>query len=656
MSMSIDWNNIKLLPEGITESFEKFCFHVACHKFAAYGNVSYFYQTPGSEFYIKLNKPVSYAGLQLAEGDVIGWQAKYWFGKTATPNSPLGVEHRAKLIENFRTTLDYEPTIKLWIICTPYGVKQSQWNTLIRELSILKSDCVFESWHKDIFEAEYYSNPHQYNSIFQFFFGDKYLDKEKLDCISKDTLSILTNKFDVDLHSPTNVEKLLLSIVDKESASKILREKIQKIYERYKKQIKHPVQQMFYWDEDDLPSSFKSAYIEDCKCRYDLINKLYTYIDVEKPLINYALELKNIIIDYNAVRQPRIDLLKREIEQIAKNHILDNHAISSLIGYVDNLESLLTKQNDKRDLCLCDYLCLFTGKDFSIFAEAGYGKTHFACSVVQKMLDKSCPVLFFMGSHFQNCNSSESLIQEKLSLQHMSFEDILDALDFLGEIYDCKVLIVIDGLNETAPRDDRWKIELPPLRRKIRERNNLVLITTCREKDDYIRVIYDCESFKDVDNPYLLPGIEHRNIKLTTARYFKKYDIQPTNKIVYKHFTNPLLLKIFCQVNEGRHDIEINDYSLTSCLKKYSDDIIRKISSDVTGRFDRVKEYKLKQGLNQVAQYLWENNARSIHYFKNFCSYMDGMHDDFIAEGLFILDKENNPKIRKQSQWQSQLQ
>ena len=67
---------------------------------------------------------------------------------------------------------------------------QKQWDTLIEKLQVIKNDCLFESWHKDIFEHFYIDNPVRYNGIFQYYFGVKFIGKELFDRISKDTLSL----------------------------------------------------------------------------------------------------------------------------------------------------------------------------------------------------------------------------------------------------------------------------------------------------------------------------------------------------------------------------------------------------------------------------------------------------------------------------------
>ena len=79
MSEIINWTLLKNHGDERLE-FEHFCFHVASCMFEDYGKMEYFYNTPGSEFYIELKKPLTFGGKTYNQGDVLGWQAKYWRG------------------------------------------------------------------------------------------------------------------------------------------------------------------------------------------------------------------------------------------------------------------------------------------------------------------------------------------------------------------------------------------------------------------------------------------------------------------------------------------------------------------------------------------------------------------------------------------------
>lgn len=644
MTVRIDWNKLASFPGDEKESFEKFCFHIAFHKFGEYGTVSYFYDTPGSEFYIELNKPLEYAGKQYSKGDVIGWQAKYWKGAKDDKNSSLDAGHIKELIKDFGLTIKYRSNTKLWIVCSPGYFVQKQWDKLVQELQSKKEDCQFESWHKDMFEQYYLEDVARYNGVFQFYFGASYLGKEKLDSISKDALSTLNQKFDTDLHIPSEFEQSLLSIVDDSIASKKLEETIQSLYNHSIDDQKKPIFEESGWGYKLLPLSFIKNYTEDCKSRYKLINKLFGYISKETSLLQYVDGLYLHVSEYMNQRRPRIDAMNKDLHELYQTQKDEygsiGYYLSELAERIHRLEDGITGGKERKQDCLWDILCWLNKKDFSVFAEAGFGKTHFACSIAENMLNRNLPVLFMMGSQFRKCNSCDSKLIEALGLpSNTTIDDVLDALSFVGEVYGCKLPIVIDGLNESAPNEDRWKNELPPLRRRIRERQHLLLITTCREKEEYIDAIYGHKHFKEIENYIHLIGIAEEDLDNATERYFKKYDIQPTNIIDNSIFHNPLLLKIFCVTNQGRHGFELNKYSLASCMKDYSEQLLDAISTD-NGKKNRIKRHEIECNLNKIAQLIWERNDRQLNYYSDFAPLFGEDTEKFLDEGMcFLLER-----------------
>ena len=129
MSEIINWAFLKKHGDERLE-FEHFCFHVASCMFEDYGKIEYFYNTPGSEFYIELKKPLTFGGKTYNQGDVLGWQAKYWRGAKDDSNSPLDADHKKELRKGFEVSMSYRPNLKLWIVCTPVLSKKSGINWL----------------------------------------------------------------------------------------------------------------------------------------------------------------------------------------------------------------------------------------------------------------------------------------------------------------------------------------------------------------------------------------------------------------------------------------------------------------------------------------------------------------------------------------------
>lgn len=229
----------------------------------------------------------------------------------------------------------------------------------------------------------------------------------------------------------------------------------------------------------------------------------------------------------------------------------------------------------------------------------------------------------------------------------MPFDDVLDSLDFLAERCCCRLPIIIDGLNETAPNESRWLEELPPLCRKIEKRSNLILITTCRDKSDYIQVIYGKDKFQEVDNCILLDGIKKENLYITVKKYFSKYNIGSLKLQNISVFENPLLLKIFSITNQGKENLIVNEYSLASCIEAYSEQLVNNISQK-DGYTNKFLKHKLEQQLNTVAFKIWNKKDRILSFFDEFAPAFDkdDIINNIIDEGLcFTMDKNGSEDL-----------
>lgn len=640
MNVSIDWNKLERLPGNKEKCFEEFCHHIARHLFGNYGPIDYFYNTPGSEFYVQLNKTAEHSGVEYGVGDVIGWQCKFWRGSHDDDNSPLGKEHIEELVLGFKTSLKRKPNIKLWIVCTPGAFVEDQWDKLVGLLSSEKTDCKFESWHKATFHSMYLGDIKAYNGAFQYYFGE-HIGIQQLYEIVKDTLEVLKKKFDLELHTPTTFEESLLSIVDNGKARKLLLDRIDSLVSRVDKDKRDPIFVEDGWLYPKLTEIYKRTYTEDINARYELSEQLMAYQN-DASILGKVEEIKKLINDYRKKRHDRVNILNKELRALLKNESEYGslrYAVSEMVERISDLEEIITSGRDKENISILDILNRLTIKDFSIFAEAGHGKTHFACSVASYMMKRELPAILLTGAKFRNCNGCESKLTELLEMPAgSSIGDALDVLNYLGELYECRLPIIIDGLNETAPNEKRWQEELPPLRRKIRERNNLVLITTCREKEEYINAIYGRKHYDEIDNPILLPGIEKKNLLQAVTKYFTKYKIQPNTLAAHHLFTNPLLLKVFCETNNGRGSFEVNDHTLATCMKDYSEQLVTSIATEV-GKHDRFKHYQTEQGLNKIALMIWERNDRSLDYFEDFAKVFDNQAEAFLNEGMcFMID------------------
>lgn len=645
MSEIINWAFLKKHGDERLE-FEHFCFHVASCMFEDYGKIEYFYNTPGSEFYIELKNSLTFGGKTYNQGDVLGWQAKYWRGAKDDSNSPLDADHKKELRKGFEVSMSYRPNLKLWIVCTPGSFVQKEWDKLVVDLRTINSSCDFASWHREIFEDFYLKDSSQFNGIFKYYFGEKFIGLNKLFEISCTTLEVLKRKYDVELHTASDFESSLLSVVDENVASQKINGFISRLKKHADNDRKMPILNTYDWRYSKLSNRFINYYQEDFELRYQLIDKIYSLYYNRDNIVSKAEELLSLIDDYCNNRQIRVQIVNEEFQQIY-SHERDeygglNDYLTELARRARALESVLTKDDKFSKENLSSFLLLLSRKYFQVFAKPGYGKTHLACSLTDNMLKRNKPVLFFMGSSFRNCYSFQSLVLERLGLNgSMSFSDMLDCLDFLARVHHCKLPIIIDGLNETAPNEERWKEELPALKVLLDKHSHLLLVTTCRDKTDYLQAIYGVDNYTEVENHILLNGLVKEDLEVTVDKYFSKYEIRNATVEDFGAFENPLLLKIFCITNKNKSNIVVNNYSLVSCMDDYSNQLLSNISMH-KGKIDKLAKHKLEKNLHRASYILFENDTRYLDFYNQFAKIFDDKVYDLINEGLCFTFEKNN--------------
>lgn len=409
---------------------------------------------------------------------------------------------------------------------------------------------------------------------------------------------------------------------------------------------KKPIFNTEGWGYSKLSDRFINYYQEDFKLRYQLIDKIYSLYNNRDNIVSKSGELLSLIDEYRNNRQSRVQIINEEFQKIYSNEHdeyggLDNYLIE-LAGRARTLESFLTKDEDFSKENLSSFLLLLTRKYFSVFAKPGYGKTHLACSLADNILKRNKPVLFLTGSSFRNCHSFQSLVLEKLDLNgSMSFSDVFDCLDFLAKVHHCKLPIIIDGLNETAPNEERWKEELPALKVLLNKHSHLLLVTTCRDKTDYLQAIYGVDNYTEVDNHILLNGLVKEDLEVTVDKYFSKYEIRNATVEDFGAFENPLLLKIFCVTNKNRSNIVVNNYSLVSCMDDYSNQLLSNIAMH-KGKVDKLAKHNLEENLYRASYILFENDTRYFDFYNQFAQIFEDKVYDLINEGLCFTFEKNN--------------
>lgn len=643
MAVEIDWQKLKKAEDGSRLVFEHFCCQLFLRCFQEYGIPEAHYNMAGSEAYITLQKSLEYNGISFNIGDVIGIQAKFWVGERDEEHSPINIP---VLEDGFDQTISHKQNIKLWIISTPGKFSEGKWDELVGKLTLKKSDCHFAHWHKETYQSFYLDRSKKYNGIFLYYFDGLFIDDHILESTTRNTLTALEEKYDVDLHTPSRLEKVLLSIIDRDNANVQLHGKVKSVVEAVREDAKRDnckIRERLIAAK--LPESFIDLCEQEIAHRCAFAETLAKYID-EETIVDKAEEIESLVKGYREGRKAIVEKLNQNIQHIQEDastrndlRIIDWH-LREIVERVNQLEELISAPTPN-GYNLVQILHLITQRVHSIFAEPGMGKTHFACSIANSLLRRKTPrpVLLLQGTRFKE-GEIEDVFGKVLKMTHYTtLDDIMDVLDFIGESNNCQFPIIIDGLNETQSGESRWLTDLPVLQRHVQVRDHMMLITTCRSQKDYLQTIYGKDSVSGIKNSYELSGIEPYQVEETAKKYFKKYQIVPNPNPDLTEFTNPLLLKIFCKVNQGKRGITIHKASLTDCMQKYAEQLIEEVALP-KGAGHAGRKIKVENELRKLAEILWEKNVRQLPYSPDYIQIFNDcvVADKLIDEGCCMIE------------------
>ena len=660
MTTSINWSNFKNNIQSQELSFESFVNQIIRNKYSSFGFIEDYYNTPGSEIYLTLNKDCE--ELNLKKGDIVGWQVKFWLNHNDDNNSKLDSKNRNELIDNFKTTLKYKNNIKKWIVCTPGKFSNTKnkagkpFDILVAELLKIKKDVMIEHWHKELYEKFYHDNLYKLGPIMSHYFGLRFIGKEVINNYTKNKIDYLQKKFDSDLYVPNEADEKIFSLIKYNTNLDLIRRKTKNLKNEIKK-----IKKSEFYNFDNF-KKYKLVYIQKAKelldrriltveyviktiegfdyLNFDISNKIFSRIGNDENDNSKTINALNTLVKN-----------KKHVNE-TKNTDYNINEENAHDFYIKNINfigaELFGKKDDNHntfDVKVIDLIEQLTFGFIPVFGDAGDGKTNLACSVCKNLVDEGLPALLILASEL---SSSRDIKEQLLSLldipKDFTFRDFLGSLNNLGFANKIKIPIIIDGLNETCPTAHVWKAQIIDLMGTVNEFENILLIITCRDR--YVKQIFEKESYRDVENHLHISGFTKNNIDEVIDKYFSKYRIKVKNSNFDKKLLQkPIILKIFSIINKDQK-VSVTPSNIYQVIEEYFNKCIEKISTK-DGVLNTLLEKEIKKRLESFSQKIWDINTRSLKYPEDFIKIFDPSYsdkDDFpdtisykiLDEGVFV--------------------
>lgn len=184
---------------------------------------------------------------------------------------------------------------------------------------------------------------------------------------------------------------------------------------------------------------------------------------------------------------------------------------------------------------------------FILTGEGGSGKTHGICDMALKRLECGAMSCVLFGHQFEGQPTDWVRMAESLGMPSTLGQDaLLDALNAAAEATGNTLVIWVDAINETTPRD-YWRKRLKAFAAAITSRPFLRLCVSCRTS--FVPICLPSEHDWPVFEHQGFAGMEARACKA----FFEFYGLTPPlAPILQPELGNPLYLRLVCQTLKAR--------------------------------------------------------------------------------------------------------
>ena len=306
---------------------------------------------------------------------------------------------------------------------------------------------------------------------------------------------------------------------------------------------------------------------------------------------------------------------------------------------------------DKLDQALSDFEDLLQSSATSAAAqgallltgEAGQGKTHLFCDVVQRAVAADQPAIVLFGGHFSGRNLWSD-IESGFGLSQIGSEALIGGMQAAAEASNAPFLILIDALNEAEKPKD-WQEILPSLLAEVDQKPWISLGVSIRSS--YLQLVLP----PDDPLPNLTrvehPGFAKRELE-ATEQFFDGFGLeQPRVPLLAPEFTNPLFLKLYCEglQEKGWSAADAGGTHISGVFDRYLERKERQIAS----RLDLdCATGPVKAAVDAFSKGLADKNSlaygRSEQIINEFASHLhkwpDTLFGQLLSEGVLSADPD----------------
>jgi hypothetical protein len=343
----------------------------------------------------------------------------------------------------------------------------------------------------------------------------------------------------------------------------------------------------------EIIKEFLDSFKHECKRLYGLENTIKNkIIDLANSLSIPSRDNFSSVFNWKIIFKDikeNIEKTTKEAENKWNNNLKDDKSKDEYYSYSKANDIIETLNFEKSSYSNEYPFSVIENQVIFLIGDAGSGKSHLIGYEADIHKDEN-RIILLLGQKLISNSDPWTQIKGYLDIT-CGMQSFLNALECKGAIDNSVTTIMIDAINESAYHNV-WKSYLNELVSCISKLKYVKLV--CSIRTSYIDAIFD-ESIKwKIEHGEILK-LKHNgfvmNSRNAICSFFSKYKI-PIHIADYLplEFSNPLLLKMFCQTYEVNMDVNKLSYTymFTNLIEKENKWIKNKL--EITGSMNYVQE------------------------------------------------------------------
>ncbi|MBP5786684.1 MAG: hypothetical protein J6Y19_02550 [Kiritimatiellae bacterium] len=612
-----DWRAFEQLDGSPPSNFEALWRSLVLNNYGGKGRLLEYKNHPGVEFLLDLTADIP--GLD-PSGSTVGWQCKY-FG-TIRSGKSLSKAQKNDILESFRNAKKNHPSIAKWILCIPGKLAKKD---VIWLHSLSSRDTEVLEWNDDDIVRHMASSEHGHH-LREAYFGQLQLSETDLEKAFELTFAPLKKRWLPEVHVRSAEEDAIRRyLLEPVSLGPLSRAHDQLSDLR-----------RYFSGKEDETEAFAWQTIDACNARLqELLDALAA--GSLRPVEALKRWMRSIKTD--VARHIMLLRGKRDARNLPFSNVL--YVCDTIIDQLGKIEA------ESKALVV------------AIMADAGWGKTHLAASILLNGEGRRKGGILLLAKELGKDDDFSALVRRVRLPGGRSFqntEELLLALHEFGNRHQCRVPLVVDGLNESQ-NPSAWKDIISRLSVLLRLYPNVLLVVTFRtgycsgwSQDvviDYgetsVRNAYKEMCLPD-DIPCLEASLSH-DFQELAARYFAYYRIEYHGPIpeILKH---PLTLRLFCEATNADRNRMVRPGSLpldtSAVFDGFCESVAKHIENQAPAKFRR-RSCEYRERIRDIGKLLWKSGKRfaSVPDLKTMfpptsSSWQDDWENVLSQEGLIL--------------------